>query len=101
MLARNVAGRIRQRPIEVGVAADVDIAPSGHRDADGTAIGKLDFVLDAKCQCHLTLIERCGKPCRLTVSSQNCLYLSPLVSTSRCSPCRSILRRPRAEAARR
>src|SRR5947207_2335532 len=52
VLAGNEAGRIGQRPIEVGVAADIDVPPPGDRNAEGPAVGQAGLVFDLEIERH-------------------------------------------------
>lgn len=52
MLAGNVTGRIRQRPIEVGRAADVDAPLAADLNADGPAVRQGALVDELKGERH-------------------------------------------------
>ncbi|MGY4331787.1 hypothetical protein ACVWWG_006204 [Bradyrhizobium sp. LB7.2] len=52
MLSGNRPRRIRQRPVEVTVPANIDRTPAGDRKRHRSAVRKIRFVLDIKAQHH-------------------------------------------------
>ena len=51
MLGRNVPARVRQRPVEMGVAADVE-PPAFHLNPERTAVGQAVHILDGEPKRH-------------------------------------------------